>query len=115
MPRRAAGPLLPSPSGRGVGGEGDSRAGPPPRLEFRPPRRCSRPMNNPATAPVADATPMAHALAELERRVGVLEAVVQALPDAKQIEERVAERVQANLPPPIDPTAPPSFKDIELP
>ena len=50
-------------------------------------------------------------LAELERRVETLETKVAALPDAKQIEDRV----KASLPPPVDPTAPPSFKDIALP
>jgi len=50
-------------------------------------------------------------LAELERRVETLETKVAALPDAKQIEDRV----KASLPPPVDPTQPPSFKDIALP
>jgi hypothetical protein len=50
-------------------------------------------------------------LDQLERRVEVLETKVAALPDAKQIEDRV----KASLPPPVDPTLPPSLKDIALP
>jgi hypothetical protein len=54
-------------------------------------------------------------LADLERRVHALEAKVAAIPDSTQFEERVAERVKANLPPPVDASQAPSFKDIELP
>jgi hypothetical protein len=49
--------------------------------------------------------------AELERRVEALETKVAALPDAKQIEDRIT----ASLPPPADPTLPPTLKDIALP
>jgi hypothetical protein len=72
-------------------------------------------MNDIANEPLADASPVAHALAELDRRVQALESKVAALPDHEQIDERITEQVKANLPPPVDPTAPPSFKDIELP
>src|ERR1022692_1740048 len=54
-------------------------------------------------------------LADLERRVHVLEAKVAAIPDTNQIEERVAQRVKASIPPPGDPSQAPSFQDIELP
>lgn len=52
---------------------------------------------------------------DLERRLQAVEARVAALPDPQQLEERVTERVKAKLPPPIDPSQPPSFQDIELP
>jgi hypothetical protein len=54
-------------------------------------------------------------LEALERRVRVLESKVEALPDQRQIEEHVAERVKASMPPPIDPAHAPSFRDITLP
>jgi hypothetical protein len=72
-------------------------------------------MNDSLNEPPADATAVTHVLAELERRVQTLEAKMAALPDAWQIEERITERVKANLPPPVDPTQAPSFRDIELP
>lgn len=50
-------------------------------------------------------------LAELERRVLLLETKVAAMPDAKEIEDRV----KASLPPPAIPTQAPSFKDIQIP
>jgi hypothetical protein len=50
-------------------------------------------------------------LADIEARVLALETKVASLPDTRQIDERI----KANLPPPIDPTQAPSFKDIELP
>jgi hypothetical protein len=54
-------------------------------------------------------------LAELDRRVGALETKVATLPDAQKIEEHVTERLQAKMPPPVDATQAPSFKDIEIP
>jgi hypothetical protein len=50
-------------------------------------------------------------LADIEARVLALETKVASLPDAIQLEERI----RANLPPPVDPSKAPSFKDIELP
>lgn len=50
-------------------------------------------------------------LASLERRVEALETKVAALPDSRQIDERI----QASLPPPVDPTQPFSIKDVTLP
>jgi hypothetical protein len=44
-----------------------------------------------------------------------LETKVAALPDPQQVEERITANVKANLPPPVDPTAAPSFKDIQIP
>ena len=64
---------------------------------------------------IPDGATVIDALAELERRVRALESRVAAIPDTQQIEERVTERVKANLPPPVDPTQAPSFKDIALP
>ena len=76
-------------------------------------------MNDIATDPsVNGSTAMLQTLAELERRVQALETRVAALPDAQQMEERVAEKVIAGLPPPpppIDPAPAPSFRDIEIP
>ncbi|MBI3822139.1 MAG: hypothetical protein HY289_05595, partial [Planctomycetes bacterium] len=46
-----------------------------------------------------------------QRRVEALESKVASLPDARQIDERI----KANLPPPVDPTQPPTFKDLALP
>jgi hypothetical protein len=54
-------------------------------------------------------------LADLERRIEALETKVAAIPDSRQIEEHVTERVKASLPPPVDAAQAPSFKDIELP
>ena len=73
-------------------------------------------MNDIASEPSANG--MVQTLAELERRVLALEAKVAAIPDTKQIEERITENVKASLPPPpppVDPTMPPGFKDIEIP
>ena len=50
-------------------------------------------------------------LADIEARVLALETKVASLPDAIQIDERI----RANLPPPVDPSRSPSFRDIELP
>lgn len=50
-------------------------------------------------------------LADIEARVLALETTVASLPNATQVEERI----KANLPPPVDPSRSPSFKDIELP
>jgi hypothetical protein len=71
-------------------------------------------MNDSVNEPPADGAAVSHVLAELERRVQTLEAKVAALPDPWQFEERITQRVKANLPP-VDPTQAPSFKDIELP
>jgi hypothetical protein len=54
-------------------------------------------------------------LAEMERRLQTLEVKVAALPDAQELETRITERVKANMPPPIDPSEAPSFRDISLP
>jgi hypothetical protein len=62
-----------------------------------------------------DGTSMSNSLAELERRVLALESKVAAIPDTQQIEERVTERLKANLPPPANPSESPSFKDIAFP
>lgn len=64
-----------------------------------------------------DASSNGHVLADLERRVQILETKVALLPDSQQIEERVAERVKAGMPaqPPVDPTRSPGFRDIEIP
>lgn len=73
-------------------------------------------MNDTFSEPSANG--MAQTIAELERRVLALEAKVAAIPDSKQIEERITTNVKASLPPPpppIDPTRPPSLKDIEIP
>ena len=70
-------------------------------------------MNDIATESSASA--LNGALADLERRVQVLEVKVAALPDAQKIEDHVTERVKASLPPPVDPSQPPSFRDIEIP
>jgi hypothetical protein len=56
-----------------------------------------------------------HVLADLERRVQVLEAKVALLPDSQQIEERVTERVKASMPAPVNPSQAPGFRDIEIP
>jgi hypothetical protein len=59
-----------------------------------------------------------HVLADLERRVQILESRIALLPDSRQIEERVTERVKASMPPPAPPVNPakaPGFKDIEMP
>ena len=50
-------------------------------------------------------------LTDLERRVHALETKVASLPDVQQIDARI----QANLPPPVDPTKPPGLQDIALP
>jgi hypothetical protein len=50
-------------------------------------------------------------LANIEARLLVLETRVASLPDVTLVEERI----KANLPPPVDPSRAPSFKDIELP
>ena len=66
----------------------------------------------------ADANSNGHGLADLERRVQILEARIALLPDSREIEERVAERVKATLPPPaapIDPTQAPGLGDIQIP
>lgn len=65
-----------------------------------------------------DANSNGHALADLERRVQVLEAKIALVPDSAEIEKRVAERVQSSLPPPappIDPTREPGLADIQMP
>jgi hypothetical protein len=49
-------------------------------------------------------------LAELDRRVQTLETKVSALPDAREIESRI----KASIPPPIDPSQAPTFKDISM-
>jgi len=70
------------------------------------------------TLPEPSSNGMTQTLAELERRVVALEAKVAVIPDSKQLEERVTEKVKASLPPPvaqIDPTRAPGFKDIEIP
>jgi hypothetical protein len=72
-------------------------------------------MNDSVNEPPAEANSVNGVLAALERRVQALEAKVAALPDPRQTEERITERVKANLPPPVDPTFAPSFKDIALP
>ena len=64
---------------------------------------------------IPDGAAQSTTLAELERRVQALESKVAAIPDSQQIEERVTERVKANLPPPVDPTQPLSLKDVTLP
>jgi hypothetical protein len=59
-----------------------------------------------------------HYLADLERRVQILEARIALLPDSQQMEERVTERVKASIPPPappVDPSRSPGFRDIEIP
>ena len=59
-----------------------------------------------------------HVIADLERRVLILEAKVAQLPDSHQIEERVTERVKASIPrpaQPVDPSQTPGFRDIEIP
>lgn len=61
---------------------------------------------------------LAQTLAELERRVLALESKVATIPDSKQLEDRVTQNIKAGLPPsppPVDPTKPPSFRDIEIP
>jgi|ERR1043165_3734067 hypothetical protein len=79
-------------------------------------------MSDPAAEPFPDdatapTSATARALAELECRVQALELRVASLPDTRQIEEHVTERVKASLPvpPPVEPVQPPSFKDITLP
>jgi hypothetical protein len=72
-------------------------------------------MNDPANLSISDDTSMTGALAQLERRVLALEAKVAALPDPRQIEERVTAHVKANLPAPVDPKEPLSLKDVTLP
>jgi hypothetical protein len=64
---------------------------------------------------IAIDTPADGKWAELERRVQALEVRVAAIPDAHQLEVQVTERVKASLPPPVDPTQAPSFKDMALP
>jgi hypothetical protein len=54
-------------------------------------------------------------MAELDRRVQTLETKVASLPDSRQIEDRIVERVRSSIPPPIDPSQAPSFKDISMP
>jgi hypothetical protein len=56
-----------------------------------------------------------YALEQLAQRVQKLETTVAALPDARQIEDRVTTRVKASIPPPPPVNEPPSFKDIALP
>jgi hypothetical protein len=76
-------------------------------------------------APGAD-TVLQRNLTELEHRVQMLESMVAALreakaQDAQQLEERITERVAQRLPLPaaapdlVDPTRPPSLRDIALP
>ena len=75
-------------------------------------------MNDLVAESPPDANAVSHALADLDRRVQSLETKVAALPDEKQIEDRVTEKVKAGLPPPpppVDPTAAPSFRDFEIP
>jgi hypothetical protein len=76
-------------------------------------------MNDIATDPsVNGSAALVQTLADLERRVQALETKVAALPDAQQMEERVAEQVKAGLPPPpppIDPSQAPGFRDIQFP
>ncbi len=64
-----------------------------------------------------DANPNAngHFLADLERRVQILEARMALLPDSQEMEERVTERIKASMPPPMDPTQSPGLRDIEIP
>ena len=75
---------------------------------------------SPAT-PVAtplDVGELQRTLLELEQRVQVLENTVAAIPDAKQLEERVTDRVVTRLPKAPsepEPAAEPSFRDIALP
>jgi hypothetical protein len=63
----------------------------------------------------ADPSSNGHYLADLERRVQILEARIALLPDSEQIEERVTERVKANMPPPVDPSQSPGIRDLEIP
>ena len=75
-------------------------------------------MNDIAPDPSVNGAALLQNLAELERRVLALEAKVAAIPDPQQLEERVTQNVKAGLPPPpppVDPTRPPSFRDIEIP
>jgi hypothetical protein len=72
-------------------------------------------MNDSANLSIADDTSVTRALAHLEQRVLALESKVAAIPDTKQIEERVTAQVKAKLPPAVDPTQPLSLKDITLP
>ncbi len=74
-------------------------------------------MSDKITQIALDASSNGHVLADLERRVQMLEAKVALLPDSRQIEERVTERVKASMPPPapVDPTKAPGFRDIEIP
>jgi hypothetical protein len=75
-------------------------------------------MSDIVTQIAPDPSSNGHVLADLERRVLILEAKFATLPDSQQIEERVTERVMAGMPPPpppIDPSQAPSFRDIEIP
>ena len=78
-------------------------------------------MRETAIAPSVDpdaANEVRRSLADLEHRVQTLETRVAALPDSRQIEERVTERVKASIPPSapsVDPSQAPSLKDISLP
>jgi hypothetical protein len=75
-------------------------------------------MSDIVTQIAPDPSSNGHVLADLERRVLILEAKVATLPDSQQIEERVTERVKAGMPPPpppIDPSQAPGFRDIEIP
>jgi hypothetical protein len=75
-------------------------------------------MNDIVTESPPESSAVNHALADLERRVQSLETKVAALPDVKHVEDRITAQVKASIPPPvppIDPTIPPGFKDIEMP
>ncbi len=56
-------------------------------------------------------------LGELEARVKSLEGTVATLQDTRQLEERITEKVAAQLPkaPPPDHTGPPTLRDITIP
>ena len=71
-------------------------------------------------APVAtplDVNDLMRTVHELEQRVHVLENAVAALPDTRQLEERITDRVVTRIPKPAPPAAPPepSLHDIALP
>jgi hypothetical protein len=75
-------------------------------------------MSDKITQIAMDANSNGHLLADLERRVQVLESRIALLPDSQQIEERVTERIKAGMPPPpppVDPSQAPGFRDIEIP
>lgn len=77
-------------------------------------------MNEGLTVPSMDVevNSTSQTLAELERRINVLEAKVAAIPDQKHLETHITERIKATLPPqspPSNPTQAPSMKDISVP